>query len=180
MIYRLNSHYFVRPLSASDIQGAYPSWFNDQEVCRYNSHGKLFQSTPALESYIANISTRGDLVWAICHKEDGHIGNISLQAINWINRSAEFAIIMGEQAHWGKGAAKLASQRIIEHGFSKLNLNRIFCGTAETNKPMQKLAKKLGMIEEGRRRQHLFLEDNYVDLIEFGLLKQDHLNDRNL
>lgn len=180
MIYRLDPNYYVRPLSLSDIHGPYPSWFLDQEVCRYNSHGKLFSSEAALTSYIDSTSTRGDLVWAICHNDDGHIGNIALQTINWINRTAEFAILMGNREHWGKGAASLAALQLLEHGFNKLNINRVFCGTAMTNIPMQKLAKKLGMKQEGIRRQHLFLEGQYVDLIEFGILKQEFINDRGL
>lgn len=176
MIHILDSNYSVRPLSMSDIDGPYPSWFQDQIVCKYNSHGKLFQDRAALESYISGILARGDVVWAIDHIADGHIGNLSLQSINWINRTAEFAILIGNKAHWGSGIAATASHVLIEHGFNKLNLNRVYCGTADINSGMKRLAAKLGMKKEGIRRQQLFLEGQYVDLVEFGLLKEEYSN----
>lgn len=173
MIYQLNHAYYVRALNLDDLDGPYPSWFEDQQVCQYNNHGKFFKSKAELESFIANISNRQELVWAICHDKDGHIGNVSLQSINWINRSAEFAILMGNKAHWNKGAAFLASNQLVKHGFEKLNLHRIYCGTAATNQGMIKLASKLHMTQEGLRRQHLFLEGHWCDMLEFGVLKEE-------
>ena len=52
-------------------------------------------------------------------------------------------------------------------------LSQIFCGTAATNLGMQKLALSLGFCEEGRRKAHLYLEGQWVDVIEFGLLRPD-------
>jgi RimJ/RimL family protein N-acetyltransferase len=54
-----------------------------------------------------------------------------------------------------------------------LNLERIHCGTAAGNAGMQGLARKLGMREEGRRRSHLFLEGERVDVLEYGILREE-------
>jgi len=113
------------------------------------------------------------IVWAICHEKDGHIGNVSLQALSMINRSAEFAILLGDRRHWNSGVGSLASSRLLDHGFRKLNLYRIYCGTAITNEGMSHLAVKLGMQQEGVRRSHLFLDDEWVDVVEYGILKDE-------
>ncbi len=68
-----------------------------------------------------------------------------------------------------------ASITIIKHGFLKLNLHRVFCGTAATNIGMQKLAAKLGMTEEGRRRKHLYLNGAWEDQVDFGLLRDEFI-----
>lgn len=173
MIYQLNEVYFVRPLEETDIDGPYTSWFEDQEVCRYNSHGKFFKTRAYFHEYVKNTNLEDRVVWAICHTKDGHIGNIALQAISFINRTAEFAILLGDKHHWGKGVGLLAGRKLLEHGFQKLNLERIYCGTAATNKGMNKLAKALGMIQEGTRRSHLFLEGERVDIYEYGILRSE-------
>jgi len=173
MIYALGNKYFVRALQLSDLEGPYPSWFEDQEICKYNSHGKYFKSANYYRSYIENIDKASQIVWAICHESDGHIGNVSLQSLSFINRSAEFAIIIGNKDHIGKGLSKMAGKKIIEHGFYKLNLERIYCGTADTNSQMKALAKSLGMVEEGRRRKHIYLDNMWVDIIEYGLLRKE-------
>jgi RimJ/RimL family protein N-acetyltransferase len=171
MIYQLNEEYFVRPLREDDVDGPYRSWFEDQEICGFNSHGKFFKSRQWFLDYISSINEEDKVVWAICHRVDGHVGNVSLQEISSINRNAEFAILLGDRRHLGKGLSKLAGRKLLEHGFQKLNLVRIYCGTADTSVPMKALAQALGMVEEGRRRKHLFLSGEWVDLVEFGVLR---------
>jgi len=109
MIYQLKNDYFLRMLNEKDLDGAYSSWFEDQEVCRYNSHGKFFKTQEYFRAFISNLNSDNCVVWAICHKLDGHIGNISLQEVSFINRNAEFAIILGEKKTLGKGSGPRGS-----------------------------------------------------------------------
>ncbi len=173
MIYELSKDYFVRSLAEEDLDGPYPGWFEDQDVCRQNSHGKFFKTKAYFREYLNDFNREDRVVWAICHAEDGHIGNISLQEISLINRTAEFAVLLGDKRHWGKGVGVLAGRKLLEHGFNKLNLERIHCGTASTNEGMKKLADTLGMVLEGTRRSHLFLEGSRVDMLEYGILRSE-------
>ncbi len=173
MIYRLNDEYYVRALCEADLAGSYRNWFEDQEVCRYNSHAKFARTDAWFRRFVQSIDASKMLVWAICHDVDGHIGNVSLQALSMINRTAEFAILLGDQRHWGRGVGLLAARQLLEHGFRKLNLNRIYCGTASTNEGMRHLALALGMQQEGIRRAHLFLEGEWVDVVEYGILRDE-------
>jgi len=173
MIYRLSDEYYVRALCEEDIEGPYRTWFEDQDVCRYNSHGKYARTDAWFRRFVQSIDAAEMVVWAICHEKDGHIGNVSLQALSMINRSAEFAILLGDRRHWNRGVGLLASRQLVEHGFRKLNLNRIYCGTASTNQGMQKLAESLDMQKEGLRRSHLYLEGKWVDVVEYGLLNTE-------
>lgn len=169
------STFVLRPLSLEDVSGNYVNWFNDSEVCKYNSH-HVFPYTPdAAREYVQKIQTsRTDLVLAIVAKDTNqHIGNISLQQINLLSRNAEYAIIIGERSYWGKGIAKEASQLIIEHGFATLNLHRIYCGTSVENEPMQRLASALGFVKEGVRTQAMFKNGAFVDIVEYGMLREN-------
>jgi len=164
----------LRPFCKDDISSYYLSWFNDQEVTKYMSHGLFpYHEKQAIDFWEKSIEN-GDLIWSVFVKEnDCHIGNIALQNFNWINRTAEFAGIIGNKNYWKKGIATQAIAILFDHGFSKLNLNRIWLGTAETNKGMRKVASKLGMKEEGRLRKHLFLEDKYIDVVHYGIMKDE-------
>ena len=44
MIYDLKNGYYVRNLLKKDLDGPYMSWFEDQDVCKFNSHGKFFKN----------------------------------------------------------------------------------------------------------------------------------------
>ena len=163
----------LRPLLIEDIGSDYLSWLNDSEVCRFNSH-HVYPYTEALaRQYITDVQDqRRHLVLAIVTRETGkHIGNVSLQSIDYVSHNAEYAILLGNRDYWGKGIAKEASLLILQHGFYTLNLHRIYCGTSSENIPMQKLARALGMEEEGRRREAMYKSGRYVDIIEYGLLR---------
>ena len=167
----------LRPLSLLDVDQNYVNWLNDPEVCEFNSH-HVFPYTLALaKEYVEKVQTsRSDLVLAIVAIDSGkHIGNIALQNIHAVNRSAEYAIVLGDKAYWGKGVGKEASMLILKHGFETLNLHRIACGTSSANIPMQKLAAKLGFKEEGRRMQAMYKNGAFVDVIEYGLLREDYI-----
>jgi ribosomal-protein-alanine N-acetyltransferase len=173
MIYELDNQFFVRTLKLEDVTASYPLWFQDQLVTKFNSHGKFTKTLEYFKEYYGSLDQEGQLVWAICHVEDGHVGNISLQLINSINRNADFGILIGNKKHWGKGLALKASKVLLQHGFYKLNLKRIYCSTADTNHAMKKLAINMGMSEEGRCRSHIYLEGQWVDMIRYGILRSE-------
>ena len=169
---------YLRPLSEVDTDGEYPSWLNSAKVCAGNSHHVYPYTKEQAIEYIRQIQhSRTDLVLAIILKnEDRHIGNIALQSINPIHRSAQLSIMIGDPDTWGLGYATEASRLICKHGFKALNLRRIGCGTYANNIGMQRVAKALGMKKEGIRRQAVFKNGQYVDLIEYGLLRDEYKN----
>lgn len=170
----------VRGLSRDELQGNYPKWFNDMEVCKHNSHGVFPKSMAELAGFIDSLgSDKSKIVWAVFELEGGqHVGNVSLQAMNLINRNAEFAVLMGDRNYWGKGYASEAAELLLLHGFQKLNLHRVYCGTAATNIGMQHLAERMRMVREGVRRQALFLNGEYTDIWEYGVLRDEFLANR--
>ncbi|MCB2297184.1 GNAT family N-acetyltransferase [Clostridium tagluense] len=166
---------YLRALSEQDIFNNYKYWFNDDEVCRGNSHHRFPKNEESLKKYIveSNIEINRIVLAIIEKNEEIHIGNVSLQNINYFNRSAEFAVIIGEKEYWGKGYGKEATALIINHGFNTLNLNRIYCGTYSNNVGMQQIAFSLGFKQEGLRREADYKEGKYIDVIEYGLLKKE-------
>lgn len=167
----------LRPLSLEDVNETYINWLNDAEVCEFNSHHAYPYTRELAIEYVTGVrSQKRDLVLAIIAKDSGkHIGNISLQNIHPTNQSAEYAIILGDKEYWGKGIAKEASHLILKHGFEELNLHRIYCGTSVKNIPMQKLADSLGFAQEGIRKDAMFKNGEFVDVIEYGLLRSNYI-----
>lgn len=170
-------HCGLRLLNDNDVEGNYHNWFNDCEVCLYNSHYRFPKTKSELVEYIHEVNRdRHNLVFAIIELESNmHIGNISLQEINYIDRGAELAFMIGEKEYWGKGYAAEVAEVLIKHAFYRLNLHRLYCGTVDNNIRMQKLAEKLGFVQEGVRRQALFKNGSYHDIIEYGKLREESI-----
>lgn len=172
-IFIIGNQIILRPLRESDIDGDYKFWLNDPDVVKYNSHGRFPKSESDLVSYIKTFNSNNLIVLAIIEKNSlKHIGNISLQNINWIDRNAEIAFLLGAKDFWGKGIMFEAGNILIKHAFNTLNLHRIYCGTSSKNIGMQKLASKLGMFQEGIKRESLFKDGEYLDIFEYAILNK--------
>jgi [ribosomal protein S5]-alanine N-acetyltransferase len=166
---------YLRPLLQTDLTDAYMQWLNDEEVCRGNSHAVFPNTEKKMQAYFESLgNTQTQVVLAIVESSsDTHIGNVTLQNINWIARSAEFAILIGEKQAWGKGYGEEAGRLMIDYAFKRLNLNRVYCGTLESNEGMKKLALALRMKQEGIRRDAIYKSGSYHNIIEFGVLKSE-------
>lgn len=164
----------LRMLEEEDAEECF-AWLNDPEVCQYNTHHRFPQSLESERAYIRSVrNDRATLVFAMIELESRqYIGNVSLQSISDIDRSAEIAILCGRKEFWGRGYALEAYRELILYGFSTLNLHRIFMGTMEGNLRMQRLAEHAGFCEEGRRRDAIYKAGAYHDVIEYGILNKE-------
>ena len=151
------------------------AWFSDREVCQFSLRDIFPFSLRACESFLNTHSSMNDaMAFSVYHLEDDvHLGNIYLHDIQWIHRSAKVYFFFGEKSYWSQGFAETAACLIMRHAFEVLNLHRLSCSVVDTNDAMKRLADKLGFDEEGRRVQALFLNGEYVDVIEYGLLAAD-------
>ena len=175
----------LEPFTRKHLDGPYRSWFHDQEVTRWNSHGLFPYTTAQMEAFLAAIEAGDMIVLAVMAKTpmdqkslpfpnwELHIGNVALQNINWIDRSAEYAVIIGDRSYWSQGYATEAAQLLFEHGFKKLGLHRIWSGAAAPNTGMIMVFEKLGMKREGVLRQNVFLNGQWIDVVIYGILEEE-------
>ena len=101
------------------------------------------------------------------------VGTIGLLSIDRKNSKAEYYIAMGETDYKGKGVAKKASKLILEYGFEKLGLNRIYLFTESGNIAAQRLFERVGFRREGIAKQDIKREERFVDRIMYGYLKEN-------
>lgn len=175
MFFLENDMIGLRNLTHTDVLGEYASWFNDEKVCAGNGHHKFPMSEENLKAYIDRVNdSRSDLVLAVIVKEANvHIGNISLQEIDYLNQQAMLAFMFGSKKYWGKGYATSAGILLIRHAFDELNLHRLYLGTMENNVAMQKLAEKLGFMRTGIRRKSIYKNGRFMDVYTYDLLKEE-------
>lgn len=162
----------LRTLVEDDAYGAYPSWLNNKEVTKYNSHGATHYTKEMALQYIKGVNDSNS-IYAFAIELDGeHIGNISLQNVNSKDENAEFAILIGRDDMYGKNIGFRASKLLLEFGFNVLKLHRIYCGTSEFNNGMQKLALKLGFKQESVKKDAMKKDAIFIDIFEYGILNE--------
>jgi RimJ/RimL family protein N-acetyltransferase len=171
------------PFTREHMTERYRSWFNDQKVTEHNSHGLFPYTKEKMERFLKNIEDGGpDIILAIlvreydntddCWMPPKHIGNCSIQSINWVNRSCELAFVIGDTSYWGRGICSRIGQVLISHAIRKLNMHRVWTGTAATNTGMRCAAVTMGMEQEGIFRDGMWLDGKFVNVVLFSYLSK--------
>ncbi len=110
--------------------------------------------------------------FAITDEKDNWVGTISLKNIDKVANQAEYAIITSSSVH-GKGYAFSATKEIIEYGFEKLGLNRIYLNVVDENIRANKFYKKVGFVYEGCFREAIYIKGKIYNLNWYSILKND-------
>lgn len=169
-----SSRLYLRHLRLYDDSDAYLSWLNDSEVQKYSRRRNRKSSREDLKKFLMYVQETADLHLAICLKESHkHIGNISLNALDDLNKNGEISIMMGDRSEWSKGYGSEAVKLLTQYSFEKLMLHRLW---AESPNPaFNSLMKKCGWIHEGTRREAFFIEGQFIDLICWSLLRSEYV-----
>lgn len=74
---------------------------------------------------------------------------------------------------WGGGVCTEAAAKVLEFGFTALNLHRIHAHHFTRNPASGRVMQKLGMKHEGRLREHVKKWDQYEDVEVYGIQRQE-------
>lgn len=164
---------YLRALEDADVREEYIAWLNDPEVTRYLETGKYPCDAEALRQYVKRFQgSTTHVAFAIIDRgSDAHIGNVTLNNINWVHRTVDTGLMIGNKAYWGKGYAFEAWSLVIEYGFQRLGLRKIIAGVIDGNTASLVTLQKLGFKIEGRLRQEVFIEGEPRDGLRLGLFR---------
>jgi RimJ/RimL family protein N-acetyltransferase len=101
------------------------------------------------------------------------IGVISLEGINWCDRTSEVGIIVGDQAFWGKGYGTDAMRVLLRVGFDWYNLHRIDLRVIADNERAIRSYEKCGYQHEGRMREAMFVGGEHKDVLLMSMLEDE-------
>lgn len=166
-------HVYMRALRRDDLAGPYLDWLNDPEVTRYMETGVFPTRLEDLERFYQDaVPSKYGVLLAICDRStDRHIGNISLNHIHWIHRTAWMGIMIGEREFWNRGVGSEAVRLIVDYGFRRLNLHKINLGVTAEHAAAVHAYEKVGFVIEGRAREEGFVDGRRVDKLYMGLLR---------
>jgi len=154
-------------------------FITDKEISLNFQYTRYPLSIDTFEAFIKNSWGDKENVHFAIEDDDGeYAGTISLKSINFIDRSAEYAIVLRKK-YWGCGIAKKSTLKILEYGFSMLNLRKIYLNVLSINKRADKFYKKFGFEFEGTFKKHIFVNGEYVNLNWYCIFNKDKNNIEN-
>lgn len=166
----------LRPLCQADAS-AIAEQAGDPRVARYLTDVPTpFPIALAMRWVTARVdrwSRGGGPTYAITVRSSGPtlIGTVSMRSVPR-DRRAELGYWIGYSS-WGRGLASEAVQRVMQWAFVESDLYRVYAQVISSNKRSQRVLKKIGMMHEGTRRGHLRKGRRFVDVDQFGILRDE-------
>jgi RimJ/RimL family protein N-acetyltransferase len=164
----------LRPITREDIVHQW-KFENDAELWFWDG-GRPRPSS--LEQLLAHFDhdTRNDagndISFAI--EVDGqYIGYCGLHNVDNTARTCELSIEIGDRGSQGKGYGRDAVRVLLDYAFRHMNMNRVWLNTHSENERAMRCYKACGFVEEGRLRQHLWIDGHFVDRVIMGMLRRE-------
>ena len=153
----------------------YFSWLNDLSLDLFGERSDFPNTQARMEAYYARACANDDLVlMGIFDNASGrHIGNITLQQLDWVQRRGFIGYLVGDREFTGKGIAPEACLMIMYYGFNKLNLDRIWTTVAADHSASMRVADKAGFVQEGVLRAHQMRNGQRRDMHVVGALRDE-------
>ncbi len=168
----------LRGIEKSDLPRCV-AWLNDPEVVQ-NLSIYAPVSMANEEIWFENLLKRplDEQVLVIEVKQDErwvHIGNCGFHNIDSRIRSAEIGIFIGDKSFWDQGYGTETINLLLKYGFLTLNMNRMMLEVYETNRRAIRSYRKAGFVLEGRKRQGMYKDGEYFDVLIMSVLRGDWL-----
>ena len=102
------------------------------------------------------------------------IGDVTVKDLD--DTRPELAYWIAPEQH-GEGYGSEAVSLVVEYVFDTFEKRGLVARAFASNEASRALLEKLGFVEEGRLRDHRFVDGEYVDSIFYGLLREEWVED---
>ena len=159
----------LRPLVPEDWVAVH-EWASRPEVCRYQTWGP---NTPeqtrefvreAVAAWDADPQVRFAFAVVI---DEAVVGNAEFKLRE--DGQGEIGYLIHPEL-WGRGIATKAAGLLLEFGFTKHGLHRIFATCDPRNAASGRVLQKLGLRHEGRLRETMKIQDGWRDSDLYAIL----------
>ncbi|MGW4890287.1 GNAT family N-acetyltransferase [Streptomyces murinus] len=101
------------------------------------------------------------------------IGMVDYRDVNPFAGQVTVGITVGERDYWGGGYGSEALRLLLGHLFGACGFRRVELDTWSGNERAVRAFRKLGFVEEGRRRSGVRVGQRWYDSVLFGMLSEE-------
>ncbi|ASA25228.1 GNAT family N-acetyltransferase [Paenibacillus donghaensis] len=164
----------LRPVNADDAEWMYESFYSE-ETRRLTGTQKHYTKEQIARYIEAKAGDDTSVLLLIALRANGEvIGDIAIQDMDRNNRTANLRIAINEPEHQGKGYGQEALLLMLDYGFGILNLHRVELEVFAYNPRAAHVYEKVGFVREGVRRQALYYNHEYHDVILMSMLAEEY------
>ncbi|KAB1196203.1 MULTISPECIES: GNAT family N-acetyltransferase [Haloferax] len=124
------------------------------------------ETTEFIEEYVEG----SDNLSFVVEAEGERIGIVAVKSLKPARPELVYWFL---PAYHGQGYGTEAVGSLVEYVFNAVDCHGLTAIVFEFNEGSRRLLERLGFEEEGRLREHRFVDGAYVDVLRFGLLRRE-------
>jgi RimJ/RimL family protein N-acetyltransferase len=98
------------------------------------------------------------------------IGFVSVEDAGWKRPELAYWLVPAVR---GEGYGSEAVSLAVDYAFRQYDAPAVGAGAFAFNDASRELLESLGFTEEGRRRKFMFVDGDYRDMVQYGLLREE-------
>lgn len=161
----------IRRLESKDVPFML-EWMHDTEICSGFQYPFAQSTTETAMRFIENSFTEKNQHFAFVNEQDEYLGTISLKNISHVNDKAEYAVV-ARRCALGTGAARKATEELLQYAFAELRLHKIYLSVLAENKRAQKFYEKCGFVREGLEIDAVKINGVYHNHLWYGKVNRE-------
>ena len=161
----------LRPFRPDDVE---PLWRAKLDPAMWAQTTEAPLTPVTLEEHRARYSepSTGDAAQFAVDVDGRLVGRAAVFNVDNLARHAEIGLSLLPE-HQGRGYGRDVLRVLVGYGFRSRNLRRIHLQTLAGNVAALRAYAAVGFVEEGRLREHAWVEGAYDDVVLMGLLRRD-------
>ncbi len=164
----------LRPVDLGDADKV-QRWYAEPQVVEYAIIQpflgySLSEVQDPLKKWLGRDDRKLYVVKALEQNRDA--GLLFLEHIDWKNRAAKIALLIGEPDLRGLGLGQAALRCLIQLGCHDWGLHRLGANCLATNHAMIRCLEGVGFVQEGLMREAVLRHGQYQDLRIYSYLQQ--------
>ena len=161
----------LKKITKSDLK-LLIEWRNSNKIFLYNTQYFLLNLKMQMEWFNSLQNDSSRKMFMILH-ENVKIGICGLINIDYKNKNANIAIIIGKTQLHTKGLGTMALSNLLNYGFKELGLHRIGADVIEYNKTSIRLFEKSKFKIDAVQRDMIWRNNRWWNMYSMSILKDD-------
>lgn len=138
-------------------------WRN-QDYVRNNMFNQQIISEEEHSSFVASLKDSQEKSINICFVGEKPFGVIHYDYFRK-NDNLEFGYYLVDASYNNSGLGIIMEYALLNHAFYELEVHKVFCRTLARNEKVVSLHSHFGFFTEGVLRQHIKIQNNYLDIV---------------
>ncbi|MBG9587608.1 GNAT family N-acetyltransferase [Cytobacillus firmus] len=165
----------LRKVRIEDVPDIY-EYTSDRLISKYTPwdyHNNINFTMKFVDNLIENYKNDTESDWVIELKEEKKVIGLC-GFVRWDKKHHRIEIAYSlSRTYWHKGFATEAIKSLIGFGFEQMNINRLEAKVHPQNIASIRVLEKIGFIFEGHLRDYWFVNNGFIDVNNYSIIRRD-------